>query len=143
MESVDKNGDNIGEGYNDWKRGRFVKDKDKVKEHYYATLRKMNIKMGERYSEEIESSQYGAYIADDPSTPFYLVEWVDDPRQAKESGEEEVNGKVSSWEKGDWLCRGAWLERFEWGQDLVHHGPQWTGEYCQSGSGGECKHQPA
>ena len=56
----------------------------------------MTMKMGERYSEEIESGQYGAYMVSDTSTPFYLVEWVDDPWQAKESGEEEVNGKVSS-----------------------------------------------
>ena len=56
----------------------------------------MNIKMSERYSEEIESGQYGAYIVDDPNTPFYLVKWVGDPWQAKEYGEEEVNGKVYS-----------------------------------------------
>ena len=32
MEIVDKDGENTGEGYNDWKRDRFVEDKDNVKE---------------------------------------------------------------------------------------------------------------
>ena len=73
----------------------------------------MNIKMDERYSEEIGIRSYSKYIVDNPNTPFYLVEWKDDPWQAKGDREEEVNDNIYLLKKGDCLCRGAWLERFD------------------------------
>jgi len=70
------------------------------------------MKMGERYSREIiRGGVYGAYMVNDPLTPFYVVEWVGMPWRAEDDGEEEVNGHTYKWKKGDYLCRGNWLDK--------------------------------
>ena len=58
MEIVDENNTGTRKGYNAWTFGTFVEDKDNVKARYHATLRDMNITIGERYSNEIEIDNY-------------------------------------------------------------------------------------
>ena len=50
-------------------------------------------------------------MVNDPLTPFYVVEWVGMPWRAEDDGEEEVSGHTYKWKKGDYLCRGIWLDK--------------------------------
>jgi hypothetical protein len=117
MEIVDENGTGTGKGYNDWTFGTFVEDKDNVKAQYHASLRDMNVKIGERYSNEIEIDNYGAYMVNNPKMPVYVVQWVEEPWRAEIDGEEDVDGHTYKWNVGDYLCRAAWLEKLEDGRN--------------------------
>ena len=110
MEILDENGNGTGKGYNDWRFGTFVEDKKGVTAQYHAALRDMNIKIGERYFNEIEAENYGAYMVEDPQEPVYVVRWLDDPWRADADGSETVDGHIYTWTAGDYLCRGSWLD---------------------------------
>jgi len=112
MEIFDENGKSTGRGYNDWRYGTFDRRNDCDSAQFNAALHDMNIKTGERYAREIVGGGvYGAYMVNDPATPFYVVEWVGMPWKAEEDGDEEVSGHTYKWKKGDYLCRGNWLDR--------------------------------
>ena len=111
MEIFDEDGKSTGRGYNDWRYGEFVQRKDSDNTQFHAALRDMNIKTGERYSNDVIEGNIGAYMVSDPQTPVYLVEWKGGPWMAEEDGEENVDGHVYRWRKGDYLCRGNWLDK--------------------------------
>ena len=113
MEIVDEHGNGTGKGYNNWRFGSFVEDKKGVTAQYHASLRDMNIKIGERYFNEIEAENYGAYMIEDPQEPVYIVRWADDPWRADADGSEMVDGHTYKWTAGDYLCRGAWLDTLD------------------------------
>jgi hypothetical protein len=73
----------------------------------------MNIKIGERYSNEIEVENYSAYMVDKVEETVYIVQWICEPWKADTDGSEMVDGETYKWNKGDYLCRGAWFEKFE------------------------------
>ena len=112
MEIFDKEGNSTGKGYNDWRYGTFKQRNDSENAQYHAALHGMNVKTGERYSKEIgRGASYGAYMVNDPETPFYIVEWEGKPWRAEDDGEEVVSGHTYNWRKGDYLCRGNWLDK--------------------------------
>ena len=74
MEIVDENDTGTGKGYTDWTFGTFGEDKDNVKAQYHAFLRDMNVKIGERYSNEIEIDNYGVCMVNNPKMPVYVVQ---------------------------------------------------------------------
>ena len=111
MEIFDKDGNSTGKGYNDWRYGQFVERNDSDNVQYHAALHDMNIKTGERISKGVIDGRVGAYMVSDPQYPLYLVEWKGGPWMATEDGEEIVDSHVYKWRKGDYLCRGYWLEK--------------------------------
>ena len=111
MEIIDENGEGTGKGYNDWRFGTFVTEKDGDAAQYHAAMRDMNIKIGERYHKEIEEENYGAYMTDDPGEPVYIVRWESPSWRADADGSEIVDGHNYTWTEGDYLCRGAWLRK--------------------------------
>ena len=104
MEIADENGSDSGKVYTDWRFGTFVEDKKGVTAQYHAALRDMNIKIGERYFNEIEPENYGAYMVEDPQEPVYIVRWADDPWRADADGSEIVDGHTYTWTTGYYLA---------------------------------------
>ena len=94
---MDKDGKGTGKGYNDWRFGTFVEDKKGVTEQYHASLRDMNIKIGERYSMEIDTGNYGAYMIENPKEPLYVVQWEGIPWKATLGGFEILKGDKYTW----------------------------------------------
>ena len=111
MEIRDEDGNSTGKGYNDWVFGKFVERKDSSHKQYHASLRDMNMKTGRRYASEIIDGSFGAYMVDGESSPFYIVQWSDKPWMAEKDDEENLDGHVYKWSKGDYLCRGNWLDK--------------------------------
>ena len=64
---------------------------------------------------EVEEGSYGAYMISDPKEPLYIVRWEDEPWQAESDGSREVSNVEYKWTKGDWMCRGTWLQRLPGG----------------------------
>ena len=54
-------------------------------------------------------------MINDPEEPLYIVRWEGDPWQATSDGSEVVDGETYTWTQGDWLCRGAWLQKLSGG----------------------------
>ena len=115
MEILDEDGKGTGKGYNDWRRATFVEDKDGDTAQFHMAMRDMNVKIGERYSMEVEEGSYGAYMISDPKEPLYIVRWEGEPWQAESDGSREVSNVEYKWTKGDWMCRGTWLQRLPGG----------------------------
>ena len=55
--------------------------------------------------------RYGAYMVDGESSPFYVVQWAGKPWRAEKDDEEDLDGHTYKWRKGDYLCRGSWLDK--------------------------------
>ena len=73
----------------------------------------MNINVGERYSNEIEVENYGAYMIDHLEEPVYIVQWIYEPRKTDMDRSEMVDGETYEWNKENYICRDNWLERFD------------------------------
>ena len=112
MEMKDKNGDPTGEGYNDWKMGSFETRSDCVMNQFEAVKADTLHKIGERYGKSIVAENFGAYcVLDDKDYPFYIVEWKGRPWKAEKDEIIYVNEEPFEVKKGEWLCRGVWLEK--------------------------------
>ena len=48
---------------------------------------------------------------DDPNYHYYLVKWIGEPYQAPQTETVVVGNDKFPVVKGDWLCRGLWLEK--------------------------------
>ena len=103
MEIKDEAGNPTRKGYNDWVFERFVQRKDSSHKQYHASLRDLSMKMGRRYANEIVEGCFGAYMVDEESSPFYIVQWSGQPWRAEKDSEECVDGHVYTWNKGDYL----------------------------------------
>ena len=77
----------------------------------------MSIKTGRKYSVEVIEGNYGAYMVDDEESPFYVVEWEGEPWRADADGSEVLDEQTYSWRKGDYLCRGRWLDKLHGGRN--------------------------
>ena len=117
MEIKDEAGNPTRKGYNDWVFERFVQRKDSSHKQYHASLRDLSMKTGRRYANEIVEGCFGAYMVDEESSPFYIVQWSGQPWRAEKDSEECVDGHVYTWNKGDYLCYGNWLDKL--------HGRNW------------------
>ena len=70
--------------------------------------------IGASYAKEIFQGNFGAYsIANDPEYPYYVCEWTGDPWVAELSEVLTIGYQKFTVHKGDWLCRGIWLEKLE------------------------------
>ena len=117
MQIFDDNGQPTGDGYNDWKFGWFEPRDDCKMDQYNASKADTLREIGETYSREVFSGNFGAYcIANDPKYPFYIVEWIGEPWQVdinEESEEIIIGSQKFVVHKGDWVCRGIWLEKLD------------------------------
>ena len=77
----------------------------------------MNVKIGERYSNEIEIKNYGMYTVNNPKEPVYIVQWAQELQKADINGHKDVDGHTYTWNVGDYLCRAIWLEKLEDGRN--------------------------
>ena len=64
---------------------------------------------------EIDTGNYGAYMIENPKEPLYVVQWEGIPWKATLDGFEILNGDKYAWTQGDWMCRGAWLQKLKGG----------------------------
>ena len=92
MEMRDEGNKPLGKGYNDLIFGKFIQRQDSDNRQHHAALRGMNIKTGERYSQEIVEGNFDAYMVDGKLELFYVVEWEGEPWSVDADREEEVNG---------------------------------------------------
>ena len=92
MEIVDEAGDGTGKGYNNWRFGMFVEDKDGDTAQYHMTMRNMNLKIEERCHDEIEEGNYCAYMTDNHAGPVYIVWWESKPWRLDVDDSEVVGG---------------------------------------------------
>ena len=74
--------------------------------------------IGESYRHEIAEGNLGAYcIADDPKYLCYAVEWEGEPWQAEKDKELAIGPETFAVHKGDWICKGIWLEKLVSGRN--------------------------
>ena len=77
----------------------------------------MNVKTGRKYANEIIDGSFGAYMVNEEESPYYIVQWSGKSWRAEKDDEENLDGHVYKWRKGDYLCRGNWLDKL--------HGKSW------------------
>ncbi len=105
-------------GWNDWKEIRFAPttkcDEDDLMESQALTLQII----GEKMAKSITVGGFGGYLADADRLKYYLVKWTSAPWQVGTDG--MINDGVNdvSVSKGDWICKGVWL-------DYVPRARQW------------------
>ena len=118
MEMKDEEGQPTGRGYNDWRLGSFEARSDCKIDQYHALKADTLWGIGESYRHEVVEGNFGAYcIADDPKYPYYVVEWVGEPWQAQKDEELVIGPEKFVVHKGDWLCKGVWLEKLVGGRN--------------------------
>ena len=107
MQIHDENGNPTGKGYNDWKLGWFEPRNDCVLDEFHLSKADTMTHIGASYAREISQGNFGAYcIANHPTYPYYVCEWIGDPWEAEESEVLTVGDEQFTVHKGDWLCRG-------------------------------------
>lgn len=71
----------------------------------------------------IVAGNKGAYMTIDPKYMYYMVEWKGQPYQAECDDTIVIGRNEFPIYKGDWLCRGVWLEKLMGGKN--RHIPHW------------------
>ena len=118
MEISDDNDRPTCKGYNDWKMGWFETRKDCKMDEYHSSKADTLREIGETYSKQIVEGDFGAYcIANDPNYPYYVVEWLGEPWQATKDDEIDIGTQKFVVAKGDWVCRGIWMEKLNGGRN--------------------------
>ena len=71
--------------YNDWGMGWFETRSDCVIDQYHAAKADTHREIGRTYRNKIIKGNFGAYcIANDPTYPCCVVEWIGEPWKAEE-----------------------------------------------------------
>jgi len=100
-------------GWNDTRILSFVPgkacDQDEVEETFVHTLKEL----GKTISRHVVVGGVGAYAVDDDHHQYYLVQWVDVPREIEEDEMIMVENSMMTVSKGDWVCEGKWFDRVE------------------------------
>ena len=81
-------------------------DVDELDESLVHTLREL----GKSISRNVSVGGIGSYAADDVDC-YYLVKWIEEPQEVKEDGIVLVEDSPMMLFKGDWTCRGRWLDK--------------------------------
>jgi hypothetical protein len=71
------------------------------------------MELGKPISRSIVVGGIGAYAVDDIDS-YYLVKWIEEPREVEEDGIVMVEEVPVMLFKGDWSCRGKWLDKVVW-----------------------------
>ena len=77
----------------------------------------MNLKIGERYHNEIEEENYGAYKTNASTEPVYIVWWESKPWNIDADCSKMMDGNTYMWTNGDYLCCGTWLWKMDNGRN--------------------------
>jgi len=118
IQVFDDEGKPTGRGYNDWGMGWFEPRKDCVMDQYHASKADTMREIGKAYVEEVIEGNFGAYcIANHPTYPYYVVEWIVVPWEVKKSEVLFIGREKNTVHKGDWLCRGVWMEKLDGAQN--------------------------
>ena len=117
--------DGSGKGWNDWGLGWFENKKDATMEDTHAANADTLRQLGETISKEIEVGNIGAYSVDDPEYNYYLVRWDEEPQVADADKTFELGGDKVVVYKGDWYCKGTWLQKVKGAKNWwTKHGQQ-------------------
>lgn len=115
-----KTGEEVG--YNDWKIVTLVpKPNGYVEDDDLDRLEVAMKSIGERMSSQIRVGNYGAYVADDDRYDYYLFKCISEPEVAKEDTLFEIDGNSFSVKKGQWYCKGLWLDTVHGKQYVETH----------------------
>ena len=93
---------------NDWIQISFDPKKECDMDAYHDTLRDALQEIGERVRLDVQIGGIGAYYVDDKFN-YYLVNWTENPWQAKKDMTVQSNGKPLALFEGEWACRGTWF----------------------------------
>jgi len=114
LEIHDSNGNPNGKGYNDWQMGWFETKEDCSMDQYHLSKSDTMRNVGKAYLREVCQGNFGAYcIANHPTYPYYVCEWIGEPYMADKSEVLSIGSENFTVHKGDYLCRGIWLEKLE------------------------------
>ncbi len=84
-------------------------DNEEVEETFVATLKEL----AKTIARNVNIDGVGAYAVDDECDRYYLVKWVDRPREIEKDEHIMVENTMMMVTKGDWVCNGMWYDRVE------------------------------
>ena len=101
-------------GYNDWKLVTLAPKKKVFKEeHRLARLDVTMNGVGKRMASQVKVGGFGAYVVDDERYDYYIVRWLESPKEATTDLLFEIEGEEFAVKKGEMYCKGMWLYKVE------------------------------
>jgi len=101
-----------GGSYNDFRILNLVDGEGHDEEQEMLAMVDNLKEYGKSVASAVVVGGYGAYsVEGDDNYDYYVCRWTDEPYEVLEDGEITVGEETTQVYKGDWVCRGSWLEK--------------------------------